>query len=470
MKKVFGAISVLFCLVGFSMAQSDSIYTLPFQDYMQRVKTHHPVAYIADIQAEKGTNELLTVRGMFDPMLFHNMEQKYLDDKTYYQLQKSGLKIPTWFGLNIEGGYSQNMGPYINPKDYMPSGGLWYAGVSLPLLQGMFMDKRRAQLKQAMYYRSAALAKRTQILNDLLLEAGETYWEWFESYQQVEIYKEALDVAQVRFNAVKESALLGDRPSIDTLEAGIHVQQRKLRWKEAQLRYRNARAVLEVYLWEQGSIPLELSNRVTPNSMGETVVSGVDKSIVNMQDTILANHPEIQQTTYKMKSLEVKEKLNLEQLKPKLDLKYNAINEPVGGDLLADYNMGNYTWGIDFNVPLFLRKERGELKVTRLEKEETQLQLDFKRTSIQAKSRQAINTWAITHEQHQIYSQTVEDYGNLLNGERTMFAAGESSLFMVNRRELGYIQAKLKLATLIAKNRVAALKTYHTFGVLSARI
>ena len=78
----------------------------------------------------------------------------------------------------------------------------------------------------------------------------------------------------------------------------------------------------------------------------------------------------------------------------------------------------------------------------------------------------AINTWQTTAEQAQLYTQTVTDYSNLLAAERQLFDTGESSLFLVNRRELGYINAQVKLIELHTKNRKASLATEYALGQL----
>ena len=95
-----------------------------------------------------------------------------------------------------------------------------------------------------------------------------------------------------------------------------------------------------------------------------------------------------------------------------------------------------------------------------------ELELETKRKLIETKALSAINKWQTTKSQVELYRRTVSDYLKLLEGERTMFQTGESSLFMVNSRELGYINAQIKLIELITKNHMAELETNYVFGVL----
>lgn len=78
-------------------------------------------------------------------------------------------------------------------------------------------------------------------------------------------------------------------------------------------------------------------------------------------------------------------------IKPKLNLKYNAITAPLGNDAFADYNTNNYNWGLEFSMPLFLRKERGDLKIAQLKINETKLDFDNKKAAINYKAIAAMN-------------------------------------------------------------------------------
>ncbi|MDZ7846574.1 MAG: TolC family protein [Owenweeksia sp.] len=147
-----------------------------------------------------------------------------------------GFKVPTWLGLELNGGYEQNQGVLLNPEHSTPGNGLWYAGLSLALGQGLFIDERRAGLQQAQIYSQATETQRQQMLNTLLYKAGVAYWAWFESYNQLRVYQEALELTKTRLAAVRQGALLGDRAAIDTLEAGIQFQNRMLALEQAQLR------------------------------------------------------------------------------------------------------------------------------------------------------------------------------------------------------------------------------------------
>jgi outer membrane protein TolC len=124
--------------------------------------------------------------------------------------------------------------------------------------------------------------------------------------------------------------------------------------------------------------------------------------------------------------------------------------------------------GIQFSMPLFLRKARGETKVYKYKISQKELQLQYKQAEIIYKVSRAENELQAYQEIIQVQNQSVNDYESLLNGERTLFDLGESSLFMVNSREMKFIKSQLKLNEILKKKNKSQLKIQHAQGILYA--
>ena len=457
----------LFLIVGLQgFAQTDSISVLSYETFMQLVKANHPLAKQADLQVTKSNSSLLQSKGAFDPKLFTEVGQKYYDDKEYYSLVDGGVKLPTKVGVEVKGGYTNNSGYYLNPENNTPDQGLWYAGISVPIGQGLIIDKRRAQLKQAELFVTISEQERKLMYNELLYKAGKAYWDWFKAYSVQRIYEEAVTIADARLKAVKNSARLGDKPAVDTLEAGIQVQNRILNFQQAQLDFKNTTALLSVYLWSEEVVPLELVEGVFPEISEAAGPVPIDNYYMSMLDSLNFTHPELVKMSYKIAQLEVDKKLKKEMIKPQLNLNYNALLQPQGGDTFSNYSINNYKWGLEFSMPIFIRKERGALKLADAKIMEANFQNKDKQAKIRVNVSQALNEWQTTLDQYNLYKQTVEDYRNLLQAERRLFTIGESSLFMINSRESSYIKAQIKLAELLAKNRKSELSATYSMGVL----
>lgn len=449
-----------------AFSQNDSTIILTYQDYIEMVKDEHPMAKRADLKLYEGKAALLYARGAFDPKIYTDVGQKYFKNKQYYSQINGGLKIPTWFGIELKGGYEQNQGTFLNPENSTPNNGLLYGGISIPIGQGLFIDERRAALKKARLFKGISEMEKQILLNELIYAAGSTYWKWFKSYHTLLVYKEAYSLSHERLKAVKLGAELGDRPTIDTLEASIQVQNRKLALQQSQLEFTNSSALLSTFLWAEGIVPLEVATGTVPESREIVSVTDTSAALLIQMDSLINSHPELNQSRFKIKQLEVDKRLKREQLKPQLNLKYNPITEYVGNESFENFTINNYTWGLAFQVPIFLRKERGALKLANLKLQESNLKISNKQEIIRYKAIAARNEWDTTKQQIDLYAQTVDNSRNLLKGEQQLFDLGESSLFLVNSREVGYIKTQLKFIELLTKNKNAELMTIYTLGGL----
>ena len=214
LKKAIPILLLIFSTCVFSQVR-DSVF-LSYKDFITIVLNEHPYAKKAALKIYEGEASLLYAKGAFDPKLYTDISQKYFKGGQYYSQINSGLKIPTWFGIEVKGGYEQNQGNYLNPQNNTPDSGLLYAGISVPIGQGLLIDKRRADLKKAHLFAQFSEFEKQIILNELVLVSGITYWKWFKTYNSFLVYEDAHHLAKERYDAVKLSAALGSRPSIDT--------------------------------------------------------------------------------------------------------------------------------------------------------------------------------------------------------------------------------------------------------------
>jgi outer membrane protein TolC len=153
-------------------------------------------------------------------------------------------------------------------------------------------------------------------------------------------------------------------------------------------------------------------------------------------------------------------------LKPTLDLQYNLINEPINSNPINDLSINNYKWGVTFEMPLFLRKERGDLQLANLKIQDQQFEFDNKKAYIEFKIRSSIVEMTNALRQVEIYKKNVKDAEQLLNAEKQMFENGESSLFLINARETSYIQSKLKLIESLVKSQQSYLSLQYALANL----
>ncbi|MCB0705361.1 MAG: TolC family protein [Saprospiraceae bacterium] len=450
---------------GFGQAP-DSIVLSPDQ-FMELVRQYHPISIQADLQLKKGQAVLLQAKGNFDPKISTDIQQKYFDDKQYYSLIDAGIKIPTWPGIDIKAGFSQSDGSFLNPENSLPSNGLVYGGISIPVGQGLLMDARRAALQQAKIYQEATAAERQLMLNKLFYEAGYAYWNWFVAFHQLDIHTTALRLAEDRLQAVKEYAIYGDRPFIDTLEAGIQVQNRQIDFQNARLEMQQKKLELENFLWIS-DIPLTLEETTTPISRKELdQIDFLTDLAAVVPDSIILNHPYLEVAKLEIEQQEVELRWKKEQLKPILNIQYQPLLEVVSGTETAAFNPANYKWGLEFSMPVFLRKERGAIALSELKIQESTQKLRYQNQLLANSALAAKQSWLNLQDQQYLYERNARDYGLLLEGERALFQQGESSLFLVNNRESKWISAQIKLLETYGKVQQAIISYQYALGTLN---
>lgn len=461
-------LAFLFLFIPFlASSQEDSaVFT---QDHLiWYVKNYHPVSVQGRLLLQRGENEVKQARGGFDPYLYASYEDKYYDDKNYFNLLNAGLKVPTWYGIELKTGIDQNDGVFLNPENNVPDGGLWFGGVSVALGSGLFIDDRRASLRQAQIFAESTYAEQQQLMNDLYFDAIKSYWKWVEAWNSLKVYEAAVELAQFRFEGVRQSYIVGDLPAIDTLEAKIQVQNRTISFNESTLEFQNATLELSNYLWFENNTPLELTDSISPPSYENIELSPLMPldSLERIYSTLKLNHPEMQLFDFKLSQLNIDRRLKAEQLKPKLNLNYNFLTEPVGNEFYTTVSTENYKWGVGFSMPIFLRGERGALQISKLKIRETQMDQQLTLYKLKNRLQSFYNSQITLNQQVLLYNDAVDNYSRLLAGEIQKFEMGESSLFLVNSREINTIEAQLKLIHLLTRYKTGEAELKRATGYL----
>ena len=456
------------CLVMHSVAAHAQVPpVLTREAFVRIVLENHPMARQAALRPELGEATVRSARGGFDPIATATYDEKVFDDKNYSQLFDAGLKVPTWYGVELFAGFQENSGDLLDPQAFTPNDGLLKVGGQISVGQGLFIDQRRAALRKSQAYLRASEAEQEQLLNDLLLLALNDHTDWVAAYRALGVSRSAVDLASLRLEAVRGSWRGGDRPAIDTLEAFLQMQDRQMRLQQADLAFRNAGLRLSNHLWDAAQRPLELQINVVPDPQdlfSPAEFQLADTAIANA----VSNHPVLNQTTARIDQLEIDRRLRNEYLKPELDLKYQwlgnggALNNEAGTTLLGD----GYQFGVGFQVPLFLRRERGELTIAKLRLTDANLGLDRDRLRIRNRIRERANDIEVFAGQVRLGSEMVVNNERLLFGENQRFSAGESSLFLVNAREVPLIDARIRQVDLEARLRKAYFSLDHEAGTL----
>lgn len=449
MKRVF---IILLILISYHIkAQSFKEKELSFSEYIGYVKKYHPLVRQSGLLLNRAEAELLTARGGFDPKIEVDYDQKDFKDKNYYSLLKSTFKIPTWYGIEIKAAFDNSEGLYVNSQNTTPNNGLTSIGISIPLGQGLFINKRMADVRMAKVQLQLSAAEQKMETTDVIYEASLAYFNWKRAFDEAELYKTYLEYAQKRYDGILRLIETGDKPAIDSVEAGILVKTRELSLKDAQLKLTKSRLELSNFLWID-NVPVELEENISPE---ENVRNSVDTSLnTNLQlnpSAALDSHPKIQSLQSKLSMLEIERRYKANMLLPEMNVSYNYLSEPA---YFTDYRFQDYKIGLNFSFPLFLRKERGALQLAKLKIQDGQLDLELERVALKNKILTYSAEIESLNQQQLTAAELVKDYTVMLSSEEKLFSFGESSLFLINSRENNVVSSRL--AEINTENRLLA--------------
>ena len=439
---------------------------LSFNDYIGLVKENHPVAQQVNLMTKNVDANRMMARGQFDPKIEASSENKRFEGSNYFQLNQAKVKVPTWFGIELNAGFESANGIYTDNSDNLPDRGIWNAGFSVPLAKNFLIDERRAAIKQAKVFARATEQEQILAFNDLLQVAADVYIDWQYNQELLKLAINGVDLAFNRWKDTKSSFIQGDKPAIDTLESYINYVTRESQRIEFLQELENARLAVENLLWRDGYIPQELEIGVQPDSLNQSFLQGQMDSLSLIRVALIASHPELILYDTKVESLQIDNRLQRESLKPDLRVQFNPLLATNDQSLFAPYNANNYKWGASLSYPLLLRKERGKIRMTNIKIETTQLDAKIKEQSIIQLLDTYENTVQQTIAKNELLNTNIDNYFDLLRAERRKFDIGESSVFLLNSRETKYLESQQKLLGGLQKllqSRVIYL--YYTGGL-----
>lgn len=446
------------CTIGEVYAQQE----LTYPEFLTWVRENHPLAKQGDLTLEMGRQELRMARGGFDPILYGDQNEKLYSDIQYYSKREGGIVVPTMAGVELKGLFEQNTGTYLNPEHRLPQNGLVAVGASVNLGEGLFIDRRRAALRQAQIYAESTQEERRLLLNNLFLDATLAYWDWAEAYANLMVYHEGVKLAEERFQGIKSSFEQGDLPAIDTVEAYTQVLNRMIRLQNGEISFFAKTQELNVFLWDEDENPVYLGEQIVPSDLdGDTF------TLLNMDELRgqVESHPELRLIDYDLEFLDVDRRWKVEQLKPTVKINYNFLSEAVRPLETGPFFENDYKWGISVSTPLFLRRERGSLGVTRAKINMTQYKRDLSVQKLIAGLEKEYNRFEVLGRQRLTFQQNIEGLQRLLDGERTKFDLGESSLFLINARETAFFDAMVLLNSISANRKTSLSRVMVAAGL-----
>ncbi|MCP9446166.1 MAG: TolC family protein [Nitrospira sp.] len=439
--------------------QAQPIRTAPLtiEEVLARIELTHPLLQATGAERMKARAKVLKALGAWEPTLKNITEvERYetwnLTTSPFLpKIQTGGfndtkLDVGHPWGFRIQGGIRNGMGDRINQNfiAIIPDLQLFYPqqqlilGGSFQLLRGLIINEENAELQQAELAGPLAEVKVAQKRQDLYLAGAVQYWDWQVAVKQAEVVKQALAVAEARYQQIEGQAKAGKVSPLDVVEIGQEVQRRREAAIAAQRKVEYEQYKLSLFLWENGE-PVTPRPEWAPEFQGETPLPTEDE-IAAYKVEAKEDRPEVRALYIEAKMNNIDLKLAKNYLLPKFDFEGGRTDAP------ADWIVGvGYRYATQFAMPLFQREGRG--KVLYAEAEQQRLVLSQVYTEQQVSI--DVDNWlsAIVRARDRVRAAR-EAYRlakELEAGERKRFEMGISSILFVNLREQNAVEAAFEL-------------------------
>jgi len=442
---------------------------LSIDNVLSIVRKYHPVVKQASIQNKIAENQLTSAKSVFDPSIQINSQEKTFDKKLYYRYNNTELKIPTWYGIDFKVGMENNIGDRIDPT--LTKNTSSFAGVSIDPFRGILVDKRKAVVTQAKNFIDLTKNEQLLVVNDLLLDASAAYWNWVNAYYNYEILNKSVKNNKVRFEVIKKSYQSGDRAPIDTTESLTQLQTFEILASQAMLDLQKAKNELSNFFWTENGSPFELTDGIQPDQSFEMIkINAIEIDKLENQLQNAANtHPKLKMADNKLSMLDVEKRLKTIELFPSLKMNYNVLDNNSGlTNIISNMNnTNNSKYGISLTMPLFQRQGRGDLAKAKNKIEEQNWNKKYLQLEIENKVKNSFAEFYALKQQLNTNEAILNANKLLFDTENTKFDLGESSLFLINSRELKFIESEQKHVALKAKFYLSIYKNQWAMGGLN---
>ncbi len=416
--------------------------------FLQQVKDYHPLLELAYLRQETASAQRLEKQGAFDPLInAASGYRRYNSSADLGRVQKVvesrfSVDFLSRYGIRVRTGVNLAIGDIKTPV--YPTGeiGKYFIDLRLPLLRGAGINPEAADESKAFLYEAQTkhLLRQTELR--LLPDALNYYWQWVGAKKKQEVEQLLLKIAQFRAKAIQQKIAKGLLATINGTEAQREVKKRSGRVYKAERALQQAAFKLASFLWKKN---LEPALTPTPEQAPDTIAKPVKlnhQTLEQGKQRALHTRPEIQILNLAKKMAEIDHQLAQNTLQPQIDL-FVTPGYQVGKGAIEGGT--EIMTGISMTLPVFQRTARGQIKQTHLAIKNLNIQKQQIIRTIMLEIMDKFSAVNMTYERYQMAKQELELAQQLENGEKTRFEYGDSTLFLVNRRERATGKARLEL-------------------------
>ena len=382
-----------------------------------------------------------------------------------YQTQEAGVQGQFETGTQYNINVSQSK---VNDSTYINSFNPYYYGsfnvsITQPLLKNFLMNDDKRQIQLSMVNNDATQASTLATVSTTISSVEDAYWDLLAAWRNVAIQEDALRQTVLQQQSNVRQAKRGYAAPIDAVESSTQVavyQQNVFSALQTVSELQNQLKSLIVTdpgdpIWEANLVPTSPAVLSLPQT----------PSVGSLLAAAMQNRPEVRQALDAQKQADVNRAYAKNQLLPQADLQlaYNGNGfagnalPPLGGVFgtatpppyydgaygQAFANSGRfstYSAALQVSVPIGNNTAKGALGVADEQAHIAAVQKLGTAERIQYEVRNAVQTYQAALARLFAAREAREASAQVLASEERKFRNGESTTFLINQRQVEFVQ------------------------------
>jgi cobalt-zinc-cadmium efflux system outer membrane protein len=432
-------------LCGPAAATSEPPHPLMLDEVLDAALKAFPGLLAAEQRKQAAAGEYQTAEGGFDTTL--KLQNRW-SVAGIYENQNYGVNIeqPTPFGgTTFFGGWRRGTGDYpvYEGKSKTAEGGEVRIGVNIPLWRNREIDRRRASLQQAELGQLIASHEYDQALLELRRLATHRYWDWVLAGQRLRITERLLAIAEQRNDGILERVKAGDIPEFEALDNQRAIIERRERRVAAQRLLEQSAIQLSLYLRGTDGEPLLPDSGQLPPGFPEQEPA-VETDLAENVQVAQTQRPELKRMGLQSRQTEIERDLQNNQRAPGVDL--SVVGAQDMGQSKDKLNRDELYIGLNVDIPLQQRVAGGRAQVAAANLQRLKWERRLLEDRVAAEVRDVLSAIAAARQRVALSRNQQKAARQLEEGEQSRFDLGESTLLVVNLREMAHGDAALAAA------------------------
>ena len=406
--------------------------------------------------------KLLSTKGAFD-FILDSEWKSYSNEKDYSELD-TNLTYPTpILGIDLWAGHRKTSGdlPSYWEEGATANKGEISIGTKIPLLQGLILDKRRANFWQSEFKLSAQKKQYDQKYIEIVKEALNLYFDWALLEKKQLIASNLLFMSQQRASWLDLKVKAGSIALFEKEDNDRTIFQRKSALLDIQNKYQQS--WMSLLLFINGYSSLDQSPKFYTASNLGTIM---DIEILNVEDwksKALGQRNDFLSLNDLIEAQKISINLAEQEYLPQLNIKSEMVKNQ-GGTQINEKD--DYRISINFEMPLQLREARGKYLSAKAEHDNLQLKKKFFQQKIENSIMASYLDFENIKSRLLIMQEEVALALKLEKGEQRRFNLGDSNMVILNLREQATAEAQMKYQEMLVALWKTKIDLYSLAGEL----